>query len=73
MNHRTAHEYGRVANEVGRAMKVFDPTLELVACGSSHPNMPTYPAWEAEVLDNATRMSTISRCINTGTTGTTTI
>jgi alpha-N-arabinofuranosidase len=22
-----------------------------VACGSSHANMPTYPAWEAEVLD----------------------
>ncbi|RWA77329.1 MAG: alpha-N-arabinofuranosidase [Mesorhizobium sp.] len=53
MNHRTAHEYGRVANEVGRAMKVFDPTLELVACGSSNHNMPTYPAWEAEVLELA--------------------
>ena len=50
MNHRTAHEYGRVANEVGRGMKVFDPSLELVACGSSHMNMPTYPDWEAEVL-----------------------
>ena len=43
MNHRTAYEYGRVANEVGHAMKVFDPTLELVACGSSNHNMPTYP------------------------------
>lgn len=53
MNHRTAHEYGRLANEVGRAMKVFDPTLELVACGSSNYNMPTYPSWEAEVLDLA--------------------
>ena len=52
MNHRTAHEYGRVANEVGRAMKVFDTTLELVACGSSNHNMPTYPGWEAEVLDD---------------------
>ncbi len=50
INHRTAYEYGRVANEVGRGMKVFDPSLELVACGSSHMNMPTYPAWEAEVL-----------------------
>lgn len=51
MNHRTAHEYGRVANEVARGMKTFDESLELVACGSSHMNMPTYPAWEAEVLD----------------------
>ena len=50
MNHRTAHEYGRIANEVGRGMKTFDPTLELVACGSSHAQMPTYPDWEAEVL-----------------------
>jgi alpha-N-arabinofuranosidase len=50
MNHRTGYEYGRIANEVGRGMKVFDPSLELVACGSSHANMPTYPDWEAEVL-----------------------
>ena len=41
MNHRTAHEYGRVANEVGRGIKVFDPSLELIACGSSHAQMPT--------------------------------
>ena len=51
MNHRTAHEYGRLANEVGHAMKVFDRSLELVVCGSSNYVMPTYPAWEAEVLD----------------------
>ena len=50
MNHRTAYEYGRIANEVGHAMKVFDKSLELVVCGSSHANMPTYPDWEAEVL-----------------------
>jgi alpha-N-arabinofuranosidase len=51
MNHRTAHEYGRVANEVARGMKTFDPSLALVACGSSHMYMPTYPEWEAEVLN----------------------
>jgi alpha-L-arabinofuranosidase len=50
MNHRTAYEYGRIANEVGRGMKVFDPSLELVACGSSNAEMPTYPEWEATVL-----------------------
>ncbi len=50
MNHRTAYEYGRIANEVARGMKTFDPKLELIACGSSHMNMPTYPDWEAEVL-----------------------
>ena len=70
--HRTADEYGRIANEVGRGMKVFDPTLELVVCGSSHANMPTYPDWEAEVLDEPTTMSTTSRCTCIATTGTTT-
>jgi alpha-N-arabinofuranosidase len=50
MNHRTAYEYGRIANEVARGMKTFDEKLELIACGSSHMNMPTYPDWEAEVL-----------------------
>ena len=50
MGHKTAHEYGRIANEVGRGMKRFDPNLQLVAGGSSHANMPTYPDWEAEVL-----------------------
>ena len=29
----------------------LDPTLELVVCGSSHSNMPTYPQWEATVLE----------------------
>jgi alpha-L-arabinofuranosidase len=51
MNHRTSYEYGRVANEVGHAMKVFDKSLQLVVCGSSNYAMPTYPAWEAEVLE----------------------
>ncbi|WP_421726057.1 alpha-N-arabinofuranosidase [Bauldia sp.] len=51
IGHKTAREYGRLANEVGRAMKSFDKSLDLVACGSSHSGMATYPAWEAEVLD----------------------
>lgn len=49
--HMTAHEYGRVAAEVGRAMRQFDPSLELVACGSSSRSMPTFGAWEATVLE----------------------
>ena len=27
-------------------------TIELVACGSSHGKMPTFPQWEATVLDH---------------------
>lgn len=48
---KTAIEYGRLAAEAGKAMKLVDPTIELVACGSSHSEMPTFPDWEATVLD----------------------
>ena len=32
-------------------MKQIDPSLQLVACGSSNTQMPTYPQWEATVLE----------------------
>ena len=51
--HKTAAEYGRLAAETARAMRMIDPTLELVACGSSHRSMPTFGAWEATVLEEA--------------------
>lgn len=49
--HKTAHEYGRLAAEVARALRSAEPDLELVACGSSGSEMPTFGAWEAEVLE----------------------
>ncbi|MFW5684193.1 MAG: alpha-L-arabinofuranosidase C-terminal domain-containing protein, partial [Spirochaetota bacterium] len=45
------YEYGRIANEAGKVMKWTDPSIELVAAGSSNPRMPTYPQWEATVLE----------------------
>jgi alpha-N-arabinofuranosidase len=51
LGHKTAQEYGRLAAETGRAMRQFDPSLELVACGSSQRAMPTFGAWEATVLE----------------------
>jgi alpha-L-arabinofuranosidase len=48
--HKTATEYGRLAAETARAMRMLDPRLELVACGSSNAAMPTFGEWEAEVL-----------------------
>ncbi|MBB2912029.1 alpha-N-arabinofuranosidase [Streptosporangium becharense] len=51
MGHKTAAEYGRLAAETARALKRFDPGLSLVACGSSNSAMPTFGAWEAEVLE----------------------
>ncbi len=48
---RTAYEYGRAANESAKMMKWVDPSIELVACGSSSSQMKTFGAWEYEVLD----------------------
>jgi len=50
---KTAEEYGRLAARTARAMKMFDPCLALVACGSSGSGMKTFPEWEATVLDHA--------------------
>jgi alpha-N-arabinofuranosidase len=52
LGHKTADEYGRLACQTAIAMKWVDPSIELVACGSSHAKMPTYPEWEATVLDH---------------------
>ncbi len=51
--HKTAAEYGRLAAETAKAMRQYDPSLELVVCGSSNMDMPTFGAWESEVLEEA--------------------
>lgn len=48
---KTMHEYGRISQEAGKAMKLIDPSIELVSCGSSYKDMPTFPEWEAVTLD----------------------
>src|SRR5690606_35853998 len=49
---KTATEYGRLANEAAKVMKLVDPSIELVACGSSSRTMPRFADWEATVLDH---------------------
>lgn len=51
--HKTAYEYGRLAAETAKAMKVMDPSIELVSCGSSNVEMPTFPEWEAVSLEES--------------------
>ncbi|WP_182525269.1 alpha-N-arabinofuranosidase [Nocardioides dongkuii] len=51
IGHRPAADYGRLAAATGRAMRLVDPGIELVACGSSSPSMPTFATWEAAVLE----------------------
>ena len=53
IGHLTAAEYGALAARTGAAMKMVDPTLELVACGSSGSGMPTFGEWERIVLERA--------------------
>ena len=51
MGMKTAYEYGRTANEAAKMMKWVDPSIEVVACGSSGHEMPTFGSWEYQVLD----------------------
>ncbi|MDQ1064949.1 arabinosylfuranosidase ArfA [Streptomyces canus] len=53
IGHKTAEEYGRLAVETARAMRMIDPGLELVACGSSGSGIATFASWEATVLEAA--------------------
>lgn len=53
IGHKSAAEYGRLAAETAKAMRRIDPSIELVACGSSNERMPTFGAWEADVLEHA--------------------
>ena len=60
VGHKTAAEYGRLAAETARAMRLVDPSIELVACGSSNSGMPTFGEWERVVLRRPTTRSTTS-------------
>ena len=46
-----AREYGRKARDAAKQMRVIDRALQLIACGSSGTFMPTYLAWDREVLE----------------------
>ncbi len=48
---KTMEEYGRLSQETAKAMKLIDPSIELVSCGSSFMEMPTFPQWEATTLE----------------------
>ncbi len=51
IGHMTATEYGLKAQDAARQMRYVDPSLQLIACGSSGPFMPTYLEWDREVLE----------------------
>ena len=51
IGHKTAEEYGRLAQETAKAMKQVDSRIKVVSCGSSKSDMQTYPDWEIITLD----------------------
>src|SRR5580765_8262755 len=51
IGHMSAVEYGLKAADAGRQMHYVDPSLKLIACGSSNNAMPTYLEWDRQVLE----------------------
>jgi alpha-L-arabinofuranosidase len=51
IGHMSATEYGQKAQDAARQMHYVDPSLKLIACGSSGPGMRTYLEWDREVLE----------------------
>ena len=51
IGHMPAVEYGLKAADAARQMRYVDPSLKLIACGSSGPTMSTYLDWDRQVLE----------------------
>ncbi|MGD0225782.1 MAG: alpha-N-arabinofuranosidase [Terriglobia bacterium] len=51
VGHIPATEYGIKARDAARQMRTIDPTVKLIACGSSNTSMPTYLDWDQQVLE----------------------
>lgn len=50
LGHRNADDYGTLAAQTAKAMRMLDPSVRLVVCGSSSSQMPTFGEWERVVL-----------------------
>ncbi|MBX3096218.1 MAG: alpha-N-arabinofuranosidase [Fimbriimonadaceae bacterium] len=51
IGHVPARDYAVRAQQTARLMKMCDPDVELVLCGSCATNLPTYMQWDREVLE----------------------
>ncbi|CAD5991945.1 alpha-N-arabinofuranosidase [Agreia sp. COWG] len=52
IGHRSAEDYGKIASQTAKALRQLDERLELVVCGSSSAQMPTFGSWERTVLQH---------------------
>src|SRR3984885_11152832 len=51
IGHMPAQAYGLKATDAAWQMRAVDPSIKLIACGSSGPFMPTYIEWDRTVLE----------------------
>jgi alpha-N-arabinofuranosidase len=51
LGHMPAREYGLKARDAALQMRTVDPSIKLVACGSSEVGMPTYLEWDRQTLE----------------------
>jgi len=51
IGHIPATQYGLKARDAASQMRVIDPLVKLIACGSSGPFMPTYLEWDQQTLE----------------------
>jgi len=51
LGHVPADVYGRLAQQAAMQMKLVDPGIETVVCGSSMVDSPTYGTWDRQVLE----------------------
>lgn len=52
IGHVPAETYAISAQQTARMMKMCDPSIELVVCGSCATNLPTYLEWDRKVLEH---------------------
>lgn len=52
IGHQPAESYAIIAQQTARLMKMCDPNIELVVCGSCAPDLPTYLEWDRKVLEH---------------------
>ncbi len=51
IGHLEMHEYGRKASEAAKVMRLHDPSITTILCGSSNTSLPTYPEWDRVALE----------------------
>lgn len=68
--HLSAEDYTKKALEAAKLMRWTDPSIKLIACGSSYENLPTYLEWDRvmmdEMLTQVDYLSTHSYTMNAG-------